>query len=159
MNTSRFLLSAAIAAAFTLLIAGSAAAALDGKGTKQLNECRYAASDVGKVAGQIGKRIESSNRNGSKDYRACREASARLKQAGSDLYFAINHADWDKLPNKAAGDKTRKAKDEFQKAYKDADKACGQVSKKEKWAEFKSLTAEYKRAGKQCDGVSTLMGK
>ena len=159
MMTNRLSISVLIAAAATLLIAGSATAALDSKDQKQLNECRYAAGDVGRVAKDIRGRIESSAQKSSKPYQQCQQASAALEDAADELYFAITHSDYDKLPDKAAGKKTRKAKDDLDKAYKTFSSACSGIAKKEAKPELKKLLAGYKKTGKQCNGVSTIMGK
>ena len=141
MNTGRFLLLAAIAAAATLLIAGSATAALGSKDQKQLNECRYAAGDVKDVVKDIRGRIASSAKNSTKPYQKCQQASAALEDAADELYFAITHSDYDKLPDKAAGKKTRKAKDDLDKAYKTFSSACSGIAKKEAKPELKKLLA------------------
>lgn len=163
MKHGNFIFWAAITATVVFVLGTGSAMALTKKEIGKLNQCRSASSSLGRVAKTIKGRIVSfENRLAefrTKPYTECKGASDALDESGSELYFAITHSDRDKLPNKAAGDKTRKAKDDLVKAYKSFGKKCKTVKKKEGWPEFKDLKAQYGKYGKACKGVSKIMGK
>jgi hypothetical protein len=163
MKTGRILFSLFLVLSFGLIFGVSASGALDKKQESKLQACRLAGGDIEKVARTIRGRIESfENRLAefkTPPFKQCKAACVKLEKAGNKLYFAITHADYKKLPNKAAGKKTRKAKDLVGSAYKAFGKDCKAVMKKEGWPEFKKLKAEYKKVGKACKGVSKIMGK